>query len=195
MVANLRFIAALVVLTGIVSCKKEAGPAIFILPAATTAGLNTFGFEVGTEVFVNHGNVCITADSCRPNFSASYQRGNGEVMVQAEKVLRQNGSISSSEVFAIYISTDHRGARVYDSQLGDIISMAYDYQKGSDRGGYMLDIAKPNSVVALTKIDTTAGILSGTFSAHLFRRTTSGFSVISTDSIVINNGRFDMKYK
>lgn len=195
MVANLKFISALVILTGFLSCKKEAGPAVFTLPAATTDGLKTLGFESGKDVFVNYGNVCPTVDSCRPNTDASYQQGDGEVMLQADKVVKRGGALISSETVAIYIQTDHRGVHVYESQKGDILSMAYSINKSNFEGAYVLDPQKPLGTVALTRIDTTAGILSGTFTAHLFRRAYPGFSVITTDSVVVTNGRFDLKYK
>ncbi len=183
------------VLSTLFSCLKESIPARFTLPAVTMEGLNTFGFEKGSDVFVNYGQVCFLTSGCRPNTSAFYYPSDGQVRVSADKVIKHNGSLQSTETLAIYIQTDHRGVLVYDSQKGDILSIAYDYQRSSDVGGYVLDLAKPNGIVALTKIDTTAGILSGTFSAHLFRRANSGFSVISSDSIVITNGRFDVKYK
>jgi len=178
-----------------VSCKKDPALPTFTLPAATSDGLKTLGFETGTDVFVNFGSVCYTSDSCRPNTDAFYHKGDGQVMLQADKVVKRGNSTISSETMAIYVETDHRGMMVYDSQKGDILSMAYYVDKNNRSGIYVLDPQNPVGAVALTKIDTAAGVLSGNFSAHLFQRDASGFSVVRSDSVVVSNGRFDLKYK
>ena len=178
-----------------VSCKKDDASPVFTLPAMTSEGLKTLGFELGTDVFVNYGSVCITADSCRPNTDAFYRRGDGLVMLQADKVVKRGSALISSETIAIYVETDHRGVFAYDSQKGDILSMAYYIEKSNRSGAYVLDPQNPRAIVTLTRIDTAAGILSGNFSAHLFQRDASGFSAVHADSVVVSNGRFDLKYK
>lgn len=177
------------------ACLKESSPSNFTLPEATRAGLNTLGFEYDAGVFVNYGKVCFITIGCKENTDADFYTNDGQVRVQADRVLKQNGSLVSREGFAIYVETGFRGVRVYDSQKGDLLSMAYDIEKGGQTTTYMLDPQDPVSMVTLTRVDSAAGILSGSFSARLFRRTAVGFDVDPSDSFVVRNGRFDIKYK
>jgi hypothetical protein len=186
---------AVILMCTLSACLKESSPLTFTLPEATTAGLNTLGFEHDAAVFVNYGKVCFITGGCRPNTDAFFYANNGQVRVQADKVLKQHGSMVSREGIAIYIETSFRGVRVYDSQRGDLLSMAYDISKGGKDETYVLDPQNPVATVALTRVDSTAGILSGTFNARLFRKDDAGFAVNPTDSFIVRNGRFDIKYK
>jgi hypothetical protein len=177
------------------SCLKETSPSTFTLPEATRTGLNTFGFEYGSEVFVNYGKVCFLTSGCRENTNAYFYTNDGQMRVQADRVLKQNGSLVSTEGFSMYLETGFRGVRVYDSQRGDLLSMAYDISKNRQEVIYVLDPQNPVASVALTRLDSTAGVLSGTFNAKLFRRDDAGFAVDPTDSFIVRNGRFDIKYK
>jgi hypothetical protein len=61
---------------------------------------------------------------------------------------------------------------------------------------YVLPKTNPGFRIKITKLDTVSNIMSGEFSGTVFKRIDyTNFATSLTDSININDGRFDIKLK
>ena len=179
----------------ILSCKKEYKETVFTLPQKTQSGLHTFGFLLNAEVWVNYGQVC-TFYGCTDNLKGRYYPSDGDISISADKVLYERGVRDIHEGFGFSLSTNFRGIGTYSTATNDTLEVAYSYSNvGQPEIYYRLSRLNPEFVVRITKIDQLNKILSGEFSGKLFKRDLFANTISTTDSIMINEGRFDIKIK
>lgn len=164
------------------------------LPAKTQSGLHTFGFLLNDKVWVNFGQRCtIVPSQCRENLSGIFYESDGDIQIRADRVLRDNNQFVSNASIDINLKTDFRGEGTYGTVLNDRITASYLISVDSS---YILPENNPNFIVNITRLDLDAKILSGEFSGTLFfRDDLSNQSTSATDSIRIENGRFDILLK
>ncbi|HEX2630259.1 MAG TPA: hypothetical protein VHM26_14630 [Chitinophagaceae bacterium] len=133
---------------------------------------------------------------CRENLRGYFQRSNGQIEIGADRVLHKEGVQNSREDIHLTLRTNFRGARSYSAIANDTIGF---YYRSSERANqwqekwYALPTINPDFTIVLTKVDTTQKILSGEFSGKLFRLDYMTNMIIPTDSIIITEGRFDLK--
>jgi hypothetical protein len=178
------------------SCKKDDTGMLLSLPEKTQSGLNTFGFLLNSNVWTNYGQVCFPfAGGCRDNLNGTYYISDGDIHISADKVLYKNGSWNTNENIDLNVTTNFRGQRTYSTLTNDTIGAGYWLsEKGQKEKTYLLSQSNPIFSITVTKIDTINKILSGEFSGKLFRRISDTSFVTSLkDSIIINDGRFDIK--
>lgn len=181
---------------GFISCKKDDTGIILSLPPKTQSGQNTFGFLLNSSVWTNYGQVCFPfAGGCSENLSGTYYTSDGDIHIRADKVLKKNGSWNTIENLDLNLSTSFRGIRTYSTISNDTIGVVYWFsEQGQTKKTYLLSLVNPTFTVKVTKIDTVLKILSGEFSGKLFKRlSNSSFATSLTDSIIISDGRFDIK--
>lgn len=164
------------------------------LPEITQSGQHTFGFTLDDQLWVNFGQKCTVVPSqCRENLEGTFFDSDGDVKIRADRVLRDNNQFVSSATIDINLKTDFRGVGSYSAALNDLSTVSY---MTSIDSSYILPENNPNFVVTITRLDLDARILSGEFSGTLFfRDDLSNQSTSLTDSIRIENGRFDIRLK
>ncbi len=164
------------------------------LPAKTQSGLHTFGFLLNDEVWVNFGERCtIVPSQCRENLEGIYFESDGDIQIRADRVLRDNNQFVSNASIDINLKTAFRGVGSYSAALNDLNTVSYNITVDSS---YILPENNPNFIINITRLDLDAKILSGEFSGTLFfRDDLSNQSTSATDSIRIENGRFDILLK
>ncbi len=164
------------------------------LPEITQSGQHTFGFQLDDEVWINFGQKCTVAPSqCRENLTGTFYETDGALKINADRVLRDNNQFVSSSTIDISLETDFRGVGLYSSDLNDQIAASYIISVDSS---YILPEINPKFEVTITRLDLDAKILSGVFTGILFLRDDlSNQSTSLTDSIRIENGRFDIRLK
>ena len=179
------------------SCRKDDTGVVLTLPARTQTGQHSFGFLLNSEVWTNYGKVCFLTTGCRENLDGIYYTNDGDVHLRADKVLYKNNSFSSEENIDLYLSTGFRGTGSYSITNGDTIMAAYRHTvQGQPDVTYLLSSQNPSFTITLDRIDPANKILSGTFSGKLFKQVNSSSTATSTtDSLVITDGRFDIKVK
>lgn len=180
------------------SCKKDDTGVVFSLPGKTQAGQNTFGFVLNTSVWTNYGQVCFPfAGGCSENLSGIFYTSDGDIHIRADRVLYKNGSWNTIENIDLNLTTNFRGLRTYSTLAKDTIGIGYWFsEKGQVKKTYLLSQTDPTFNITVSKIDTVNKILSGEFSGKLFRRISdTSFATSTTDSIILNDGRFDLKLK
>src|SRR4249919_2453575 len=115
----------LILLTVVIfSCKKDDTGVVFSLPAKTQSGQNTFGFLLNSSVWTNYGQVCFPfAGGCKENLSGIYY--NGDIHIDADKVLYKNGSWNTIENIDLDLTTNFRGPQTYSTLTNDTIGVGY----------------------------------------------------------------------
>jgi len=180
------------------SCIKDDTGLTLALPAKTQSGQHTFGCLLNTEVWINYGKVCFPfAGGCRENLQGRYYTSDGDISITADKVLYKNNVWSTQESIGVDLSTNFRGASTYSTLTNDTIGVSYSFSapRQPDKT-YLLSASNPVFTIVITKIDTLSKTMSGEFSGKLFRRISEASSATSTtDSIVLKEGRFDIRLK
>ena len=180
------------------SCIKDDSGLTFVLPAKTQLGQHTFGFLLNTGVWTNYGKVCFPfAGGCRENLNGRYYPSDGDISITADKVLYKNNVWNTQENIELNLSTDFRGAGTYSTLTKDTIGVTYSFSeiRQPDKT-YFLSASNPVFTIVITKFDPDSKTMSGEFSGKLFRRISEeSFATSTTDSIVISDGRFDIKLK
>ena len=188
----------IVLLISLWSCRKDNFSPNRTLPEATTVGAQTIGFLIPIGVWRNDGQFCFPfAGGCRENIRAGFQSDTRSFWLSADEVLRQSGRVirSSNVDFSMNIHT--AGIGNYSTINGDRIQFSYIIwgTSGLDTM-YFLPELRPNFQVNITRFDTIAGIVAANFSGILFRRNDFSSSTTSTtDSIVIRDGRLDVRIR
>lgn len=180
------------------ACKKDDTGVTLSLPAKTQSGEHTFGFLLNTVVWTNYGQVCFPfAGGCRENLSGIYYTNDGDVHIRADKVFFKNNTWNTEESIDLYLSINFQGARTYSTLTNDTLGVAYSYaEPGLPDKVYLLSTSEPLFSIAITKIDPLLKTMSGTFSGKLFRRINdTTLETSATDSIVLSDGRFDIRLK
>ena len=182
----------------IISCKKDDTGVTLSLPAKTQSGQQTFGFRLNSAVWTNFGKVCFPfAGGCRENLNGRYYPSDGDISITADKVLYKNNVWNTQENIELNLSTNFRRARTYSTLTNDTIGVAYSFSeiRQPDKT-YFLSASNPVFTIVITKIDPLSKTMSGEFSGKLFRRISEeSFATSTTDSIVISDGRFDIRLK
>lgn len=94
--------ALLVIIICFFACRKNDTNVTFTLPQKTQSGQNTFGFLFNTAVWTNYGQVCFPfSGGCRDNLKGMFYRNDGDVSINADRVLYKEGKLTSSESFYI----------------------------------------------------------------------------------------------
>ncbi len=175
------------------SCRKDDSAVVFTLPPATQTGSQTFGFMLDDDVWINYGQVCQpNGGNCRENLSGEYFSSDGGITIKADQVVYKDG-VAQTQYFELNLFTGFGGEKTYSTMTGDDITVLYvPVSQIGNSFPYALPDSDPIFTVTITKLDTNAGIIAGTFSGTLFRGITGGIS--ATDSVVVSQGRFDLKY-
>jgi hypothetical protein len=192
------FLTISTIIVCLTSCKKDDTGVVFTLPQKTQTGQNTFGFLFNTSVWTNYGQVCFPfAGGCRDNVRGFFYKNDGDILINTDRVIYKDGNLVSSESFEITLKTKFNGSRTYSTLTNDTLSIAYFYKTNSSIDTmYILPQTNPTFTIKITKIDTINNILSGEFSGKVFKRIDyTNFTTSLTDSININEGRFDIKLK
>ena len=172
------------------NCKKSVPTPISTLPPITHVGANTFGCKINGQVWVpyypcvNVVNVTELQYNITPiyNYSVlplflSLETGKFAPSESSEFLFQQNGSLSD-HIYSL--------GNIYDSlsinYLGKPGNIYYNYsaQAGDTSSRYF----------QITKLDTVNKIISGVFAFTLYNGPPRSFG---TDSIVVTDGRFDIK--
>lgn len=197
-IAMIKYVCLFFSLTLLInSCKKDDTGVTFSLPAKTQSGQNTFGFRLNSTIWTNFGKVCFPfAGGCRENLFGIYYSNDGDIQITADKVIYKNNARDTEENIDLNLSTNSRGARTYSTLTNDSIGVTYSLSEaGQPDKTYLLSESNPIFTLVITRIDPVAKIMSGEFSGKLFRRISdASVATSTTDSIVVNDGRFDIKF-
>ena len=197
-IAMIKYVCLFFSLTLLInSCKKDDTGVTFSLPAKTQSGQNTFGFRLNSTIWTNFGKVCFPfAGGCRENLFGIYYSNDGDIQITADKVIYKNNARDTEESIDLNLSTNSRGARTYSTLTNDSIGVTYSLSEaGQPDKTYLLSESNPIFTLVITRIDPVAKIMSGEFSGKLFRRISdASVATSTTDSIVVNDGRFDIKF-
>jgi len=173
----------LATLTQCSKCKNDPAPAdpAAQLPPATQTGANTFGCLVNGQPLTPKGN---TGSS---NFDVVYNPGfrGGDLNIGAYRVgdgHRQYFSISAAPVTSTGVYSFTRPTGVCTATYTDI--------PGTPNGCSVIssdqDVAYRSGFLEITKFDTRARIISGTFNFKLLQA--------GCDTLKSTQGRFDAKF-
>jgi hypothetical protein len=176
------------------SCKKDDAGLPTRLPPETSSGKNTLGFESRFGLFVNFGQHCFLDGSCRENTSSYVYVNDRVASFGAELTEVKDSTLIDFEYFYGGIRRIQFGPGRYDTRAGDSVDSYYSLGEGSDHI-YRLDTLDQEFSVNVSRLDTAARIFSGTFQGKLFREKPDHTGVDRSDSMVIRNGRFDLKWK
>ncbi len=172
-------IIGLFVLGLLISCKKKE---IKELPAATQTGANTFGLKINGENWIPQGFAGI------PDSDLLKARLLGTMLV----ITAQNFASTPTETefeMKIYNVT---GTGTYlmntnTSYPGGPTSYAYHVKRRLTPLDEWITSAAQNGSITITKLDTVAGIVSGTFQFNAEN------DIDATKTIAVTEGRFDIK--
>ncbi|SHK08211.1 DUF6252 family protein [Hymenobacter psychrotolerans] len=171
--------AALLLLTQCSKCKNDDPSPLERLPPATQTGANTFGCLVNGQPWTPQGN------DGTANYTVSYDRfpDGGILNISTYKIYGQGAtdfqtlSLWAKQITGIgsfsFLNTSSAIARFGDVKTNCIWRSADNtttYRRGT---------------LTITKLDLTAGIISGTFDFTLYKP--------GCDSIRVTHGRFDKK--
>ena len=176
-------------------CNKSDLEPKLTLPAITSVGANTMGFEVDGRVWINYGRGCYGSGGggCFDNVLTSHSRSdNGVRFFSVSAGLITPGH---QEEFGFRIDT-LRGTGTYLSgprpawlQPGDVGTGANGISLNEVRTTQKYFVSRANATrIVLTRVDTVQHIVSGTFEGQL----EDGFH--PGNFVTIRNGRFDMTY-
>lgn len=180
------FLLLLLLLPG---CLPDTPEVALTLPAETREGKNTIGFLLDGKVWVNYGNDCKFPSGCRESLeSSAYSRGGGSTFsLQALQAIRRDQKNVVLQYLSLSLDT-LKGPGVYlidgtrlnsDLYFRDALREDLDY--------YRVDSTKTPFTLHITRLDTVAHIVAGRFEGILYD------NVNKQDSIIISEGRFDVK--
>jgi len=158
------------------SCTSCDEPDSTVLPAETQSGKNTFGCYVNNDLFVGG-----FANLMAPNpFNATYSKKYNGLGIMVSGVVNNNFKTSRNiflEVFSIKADTTMKIDTAFCYNINDF---------------YPYYVTRKTGEIYITKLDTINKIVSGRFrftakSADWYR------NAVDNDSIVVTNGRFDLK--
>jgi len=163
------------------------------LPAETQTGANTFGAVIRGQIWTTNGKYCKQLGGCRENPSANYftidTPFNASLGLSADKVMYKGLSFISRESFDFRFYRNFTGIGIYHLKQDNSLDIQYEYADKTNNKYYQLLQDRETFELNITKFDTIAKIISGKFSGTLFNQ------FAPTDSIKINEGRFDIKLK
>ncbi|UOQ69322.1 hypothetical protein [Hymenobacter volaticus] len=164
------------------------------LPAVTSEGANTLGFEIDERVWVNYGRGCFGfgGGGCFENkLQADLSTFNG---VRSLSLSAGLATARHQESFGLRIDT-LRGTGTYwagrppaSSMPGGVATGATGLMLTEGRLRQLFVSRAKSTRIVLTRVDTVRRIVSGTFEGRLEEGFTPG------TFITIRNGRFDVTY-
>ena len=161
------------------------------LPAETQTGANTFGAVIRGQVWTTNGKYCYNqSGNCRENPMANYftidTPFNARLGLSADRIIYKGLSVKSSESFDFQFYKNFSGTGIYHLKRDDSY-LNIEFRDNWNDKYYQLLQERETFELNITKFDTIAKIISGKFSGTLFNE------FAPTDSIKINEGRFDIK--
>ncbi|TGE21261.1 hypothetical protein E5K00_13280 [Hymenobacter aquaticus] len=173
--------AALLLLTQCSKCKQDDPSPESQLPPATQTGANTFGCLVNGQVYLPSGN------NGTANYAVLYEPGfqGGTLQIYTYRYPEPKVA-KTQEVSLGGINIDHIGA--YELGLNKDVGASFiDDHKLRPCNEYRSDQSTVYSrgSLTITRLDLTAGIISGTFAFTLAQP--------GCDTIKVTQGRFDKK--
>jgi hypothetical protein len=173
-------ILSVFVLMTLVSCDKKN---VTELPPATQTGANTFGLKINGEMWVPKGFAGI-ADSDR--LKARRLGDHVEITAQnfasspteTEFVLKIFG-VTGTGTYLFNTTTNHPGG---------LVNYAYHVKRNLNPIDDWITSASQTGSLTLTRYDTTARIVSGTFQFNAEN------VMNASQTISVTEGRFDIKY-
>lgn len=160
-------------------CKKKDPHPESRLPPATQSGANTFGCLVNGEAWTPQGY------TGAPNFNVSYDRSatGGVLDVRAYRIYGQG---ATDFQYIILFASQINGAGSYSFRSPQYTRASFDDAKSncywSTRDS---TVTYRRGTLTITRLDLTAGVISGTFDFTLYKP--------GCDSIKVTKGRFDKK--
>jgi hypothetical protein len=169
-------------------CQKDTEPqASLQLPPETQTGENTLGFLLNGEVWIPQGAYYSMSGLKPHEVVAWYYPGTfgNKYSLNTGRTTKQNDQILLEHSFNLGIEKNCDTAGVYFLDSAGGYMSIYDKQTETTYAAYPRRL----SYVRITKLDTTAKIISGTFAGVLYN--IENFA----DSLIIEQGRFDTRYK
>ena len=168
----------LAALLGLSQCKKKSDPdPVDQLPPATQTGANTLGCLVNGQVWTPQGNDGYS------NYSVSYDQNPYGVLDLT--AYRYQQTPTNNYQYIVIFASGLRSPRSYDlrNSINTRVSL-------NDRvtGCYLSSrdtLTYHKGTLTITRLDTQAGIISGTFAFTLYKA--------GCDSVRVTEGRFDRK--
>lgn len=167
------------------ACQKEQPE--FSLSPATQTGANTLSCLVDGQVFLAYGRRCSNFGStCEEALSVRYQPTQGRLLL--ETIFSTEGhdealSLVADSVFAPGLAGTQHPSSYRPAGLG--------YSDRRSKLNY--STADPKYThITITRLDTTAHIISGTFEGDL--KTLLINPTTEKLAVVVTEGRFDVKY-
>ena len=161
------------------------------LPAITEEGKNSFGFKLNGNTWVPYYD-CNSFSGTGPALTfLVYQDDSGRYAWPIGFDLNaKRSSGNSTDYFEMKTRSIISGNPAYISRTGNIFdSLEISFHRSDCCAVYTSVPNDPRGMVNVTKLDTLNKIISGTFSFTLYSYTSQ-----NTDSMVITEGRFDMKF-
>jgi hypothetical protein len=163
----------------------------FTLPPETQEGKNTIGFLKNDEVWVNYGKDCKFMGGCQESLESNfYSYAEGKtLLLTALQSIRRDDKLAVLQYFDISLD-NIKGTGVYlidGTRNNDRVNFSDEVRSGHHY--YQIDSTKTPFKLHITKIDTTANVVSGRFEGILYH------NWHKNDSIIIKEGRFDIKIK
>lgn len=172
-------LAGMIALLCFVQCKKNAPVAT--LPEATDVGNNTIGFKVNGKVWIPFSACGIGSNPCGAvsvAYGNRYGNPTNNLSIGCER--RTGNENATFSIYCLPNTTISSTGNKFDS-----VSIVYtDYAAAGGATGYSKWYT-PKGKVTVTKIDFAKEIVAGTFDCTLYN---------GSDSIVITDGRFDVKF-
>jgi hypothetical protein len=194
-----QYLILLAIIGSLVSCKKKLLypndlTIKFTLPPVTQSGQSTFGFVIDSTVWVNYGQ---NENPELPNLRATYLPGDSSVNVVVDRVLMNNGAIASNQSFSFTLINDIfeiPGSYLTGSEIyGNSNSVGFFNNDSMSQKIYGIISSRPTFLISVSKFDTVNHIFSGQFSGTLFNVSNGSYYTNLNDSIIITQGRFDVK--
>jgi len=176
----------LVALLGLSQCKKKSDPApVDQLPPATQTGANTFGCLLNSQAWTPSGND--GTENYRVTYDPTYHGGN--LSIRVYRYIGDTGKFQSFLIGGDQINQTGSYSFITSSTFptpGPRNIYFFDGTQSrpcNDYGTNPGTTTKGQLVV--TRLDLTAGIISGTFAFTLYQP--------GCDSVRVTQGRFDKK--
>lgn len=156
------------------------------LPAITQEGWNTIGCKVNGKVWVPLG-----APFGNPNYSSTFDEshglGYGEINAKI-KLFNPNGKLTISFSPSYFLPNQFATNSDFNKPLNTVVKFINQYSYYADTSS----LGKSN-FLKITHIDTVRNFVAGFFQFTLYRG--QNYKITNrSDSIVITDGRFDLRY-
>jgi hypothetical protein len=169
-----KYLFILFVLLALISVKCSKSNFGDKLPPVTTFGANTFGCKVNGKVWMPYGGFGVDALTIN-DISKSYLKPSAQLLVSN----RKNGERSDIDIMILNLKLIP-----YKYEIYNYLNTGLLYSDGSNS----YEPFDTFGIVNITRLDTVAKIISGTFSFTGYTDKTH------TKQVSITDGRFDLHY-